>query len=344
VRQILRAFPADATARFFRELGVPLHEEADGKLFPDSNRARDVLDALLKAAANAGVALLVDHRVLDVSRGPDGFRITTAQGDLRARTVVLAAGGRSVPKTGSDGSGYEIAARLGHSIVPTTPGLAPLVLAAEDLLHQRLSGVSHDAELTVWVDGAVAARLRGALLWTHFGLSGPAALNASRHWARAHLEGRAVTMTASFCPDEDFEQIDARMRALAHDRPKASLHASLATFLPASMAEALLAALAMDREVTLAHLSRDQRRRLAHALTAWPLAIADTRGFNYAEVTAGGVSLAEIDPATMESRVCRGLYLVGEILDVDGRIGGFNFQWAWASAYVAGRSLGTLDE
>jgi predicted Rossmann fold flavoprotein len=345
VRQILRAFPVSHTVAFFGELGVPLHEEADGKLFPDSNRSRDVLDALLRESRARGVDLRTDRRVLDVARAPDGFIISTAGGTLGAAAVVLATGGRSLPKSGSDGSGYGVAERLGHTLIPTTPGLAPLVLAEAPsevrALHAELSGVAHEVELTVRIDGAAATRLTGALLWTHFGISGPVALNASRHWARAHLEGRAVALTANFCAGRSFDEVDAHLTQLAGDRAKASIRTALATLIPASVASGLLARLGIDAESILAHLSRGHRRQLAHALVAWPLPVSGTRGYTFAEVTAGGVALAEIDPASMESRACPGLYLIGEILDVDGRIGGFNFQWAWATAHVAARGLAT---
>jgi predicted Rossmann fold flavoprotein len=199
--------------------------------------------------------------------------------------------------------------------------------------------VAHEAELTVWIDGAATTRLTGALLWTHFGVSGPVALNASRHWARARLEEKTVAITASFCPGRHFAAVDALLTTLARDRAKASMQTAISTLVPRPVAAVVLRRLAIDGESILAQLSRANRRRLAHALVEWPLPIAGTRGYNYAEVTAGGLALTEIDPATMESRVCPGVYLVGEILDVDGRIGGFNFQWAWATAHVAARGL-----
>jgi predicted Rossmann fold flavoprotein len=191
----------------------------------------------------------------------------------------------------------------------------------------------------VWIDGTVAERLRGSLLWTHFGISGPVALNASRHWARAHLEGRPVALTLNCCPGESFDAVDRRLMRLATERPRALILTGLSAFLPAAVASTILGRLSIPSEETLAHMTRDGRRRLVHALTGWPLAVSGTRGYTVAEATAGGVALDEIDPATMESRVCPGLYLVGEILDVDGRIGGFNFQWAWSSARAAARSL-----
>jgi predicted Rossmann fold flavoprotein len=338
VRQILRAFPPAATIAFFGELGIRLHEEAGGKLFPDSSRARDVLDALLSRVAAEGVRLVAGCRVQDVARSADRFLVETTKGAVQATAIVMAMGGRSVPKTGSDGAGYAIAERLGHTIVPTTPGLAPLVLDANDRFHKELSGVSQDVELAIWANGAVSARIRGALLWTHFGVSGPAALDASRHWARARLLNQDVRMTVNFCPGSTFDDVDRRLTALAHERPKASIQSLLATLVPSSLAAAMVGELGAGSTVA-SQLTRDDRRRIARGLTERPLPVTDTRGYNFAEVTAGGVALEEIDASTLESRKCPGLYFVGEILDVDGRLGGFNFQWAWSTAYVAARAL-----
>ena len=339
VRRILRQFPVDETVAFFRDLGVPLHEEAGGKLFPDSNRARDVLDGLLRATHTCGATLLSAQRVIDVEPIDGAFRVVTASGDLHADCVVLATGGQSLPKTGSDGGGFAIAQRLGHTLVPATPALVPLLLDAADGFHRELSGVSHEVEIAIWIDGRVAERLSGAMLWTHFGVSGPVALNASRHWMRAHIEQRPVRLTVSFHPGQSFEEVDARWSGRARETPRATVQSTLADTLPSSVAAAIASRLGIDRSVALAHFARDDRRPLVRALVEWPLPVTGTRGYNYAEVTAGGIALDEIDPATMESRVRRGLYLVGEILDVDGRIGGFNFQWAWSTGFVAGRAL-----
>jgi predicted Rossmann fold flavoprotein len=341
VRRVLRGWPVKETVAFFRELGVPLHEEDDGKLFPDSNRARDVLDALLNEARRAGVTLTVDHRVVEVAPAGNRYRIVTSRGAIDSTRVVLAMGGQSLPKSGSDGSGFAIARQLGHTIVPTTAGLVPLLLAdGPDSIHRDLQGVAHAAELSSWIDGKAVTRLTASLLWTHFGISGPVALNMSRHWLRARLEGQLATLTVSFCPGQSFEDLERWWTARAAERPQASVHQSLASLVPASVATTLLGRLAIDDRTSLAHFRRDDRRRLVHALVRWPLAVTGSRGYNYAEVTAGGVSLDEIDPSTMASRVRSGLFLVGEILDVDGRIGGFNFQWAWSSARVCAQALG----
>lgn len=342
IKRVLDAFTADDTVRFFRSLSLQLQEEAGGKLFPTSERARDVLDALLGGAAAAGAHLLADHRVLDVQRAGGGFDIGTARGTIYSQRLVLATGGQSLPKTGSDGVGFQFARHLGHTIVPPTPALVPLILDEADAaaIHRELSGVSHEAELIVWVDGRIATRLCGPLLWTHVGISGPVALNASRHWLRAEIERRPVRLTVSFCPGQTFERLETHWTAMAAARPRVSVLTVLARQVPASVAAAIVGRLRIDPARELAHFARAERRALVHALLEWPLPVTRCRGYNYAEATAGGVALDEINPATMESRVCPGLYLVGEMLNVDGRIGGFNFQWAWSTGSVAGRAVG----
>ena len=335
VRRVLRAFPSPRAIEFFTALGVDLHEEEDGKLFPDSNRSRTVLDALLGEAARLGVALSPGVRVTDIRPSPETMVVDTTAGHCHARAVVLATGGRSLPKTGSDGFGYELARRCGHGYVETTPALAPLLLDGKR--HQALAGISHRVVLTVQ---AAAARLRleGPLLWTHFGASGPVVLNASRHWHRSRLDGNAGDVLLQVCPGETFESIDAWLHEEARRRPRARVSTVLARRLPAAVADAWARCAGVEEDVVMAHLPREDRRRLVHALVETPLRVRDSRGYGYAEVTAGGVPLTEIDPSTMQSRVCPRLYLVGEILDVDGRLGGFNFQWAWASGWVAGHA------
>lgn len=360
IRRILRALPVADTVAWFRDMGVTLHEEVDGKLFPDSNRARDVLEALLRTMESGGATLLADTRVEAIERAPgahirhdgephdhdaDGhypFILTTSSGPVHARAVVLATGGRALPRSGSDGAGYAMATALGHHLVQTTPALAPLTLAWDGVrpaIHQRLTGVAHPVDMAVWVDGRVDIRFSGSMLWTHFGVSGPVALNASRHVERARLHNRAVRVTIGFYPGFTFEQLDADLASTASERPKVMLQTVLAQTLPASVVTAVLHDLQIDSAQILGQLTRADRRRLAHALSEWELPVTGTRGYTYAEATAGGIDLSEIDPASMESRVCPGLFLVGEVLDVDGRLGGFNFQWAWATARVAGLAL-----
>ena len=336
IDRVLRAFPVAETRRFFEALGVGLHEEPGGKLFPDSHRARTVLDALLGEAARLGVRVLTGWRVDAVERRGGGLRVRGASGVIDTPRVVLTTGGLSVPRTGSDGHGLEMAAALGHTIVPTTPALVPLLL--EGGMHRRLAGVSHPATLRLQVGGRVAASATGSLLWTHTGVSGPVVLDLSRHWHRAALEGADPTVSMAFGGERTFETVEDFLLRESSSRPRASLATVLASRVPAAVGTELLLALGLEGSVSLAHLPREARRRVAHALSEWRLPVTGSRGYAAAEATAGGVTLEEVDPGTMASAVCPGLYLAGEMLDVDGRLGGFNFQWAWASGTVAGRA------
>jgi hypothetical protein len=220
--------------------------------------------------------------------------------------------------------------------VPPTPALVPLVL--EGTPFASLSGVSHEAVLTV-VDGRARTVVAGSLLWTHIGISGPAALDASRVWLRTVEEGRRPSLLLSVLPGLTFEGLEQWLVEGARAHPRATVRSELAALLPAAVLDVLLRHAGVDPAVTLAQLSRDARRAAVRGLLELPLPVSGSRGYQYAEVTAGGVPLEEIVPATMASRTCPGLYLAGEILDVDGRLGGFNFQWAWSSGWIAGRAM-----
>jgi len=336
VARVLRAFSVHDAIAFFRDAGVDLKREETGKLFPVTDKALTVLDALTGEARRAGVELRTASRVFSVEPEAGGFVLETGSGLVRAKRVILSTGGKSIPKSGSDGAGYELAKVLGHSVGETFPALVPLLLESGHWLT-ALSGVSCEAELTLsGARGKVLGRVCGSMLLTHFGLSGPAVLDMSRHWIAARATGEA-SLFASFAPGDDFEIVDGWIVETAKESPRRTLLNLLRARVSERLAEGLLregAAVAPD--TTLGKLARDDRRRVSHALTALPLPVSGDRGFAFAEVTAGGVPLEEVDPGTMESKVHPGLFLCGEILDVDGRIGGFNFQWAWASGKVAG--------
>ena len=337
VRNILAAFDEHATQRWFASLGVPLKREDTGKLFPVSDSARTVLEALLRRCAALGIGIRAQHRVSDVVLADCGtFDIVHHHGMLRAARVIMATGGRSLPRTGSDGGGWEIVRRLGHTVTPTFPALVPLVLQGG--FHAALSGLSQPVELSTFADGALIDRRTGSLLWTHFGVSGPVVMDGSRHWVIAHAGGRRVEMRCNFLPGHSFEQAERLLVDATTLRPRVSMQRLLAERLPDRLATALLVDAGVDPAVRAAQLSRPQRRALVHTLTAFVLPVVRARAWDFAEVTAGGVPLAEIDYRTMASRRVEGLHLVGEMLDCDARIGGFNFQWAWATGCVAGRA------
>ena len=341
VKNALRAFGADDTVRWFSSLGVELKREETGKLFPVTDSARTVVDALVRRAQTLGIEIRTGHRVASVAYELAGstaqFRIAHDHGEIVCQRLALATGGRSLPKSGSDGAGYAFARSLGHRITATWPSLVPLRLDAA-FGHAALSGVAHPAQLCVRVRGKRQARTTGDLLWTHFGISGPAAMDISRSWAAPREDGETPTLELSFLPEHTRESADARFLEDAKAHPQRSTERWLATHLPRRIAQWVCTRTGAAPDCPLAQVPRAVRRALVEDLTGLALPVTDTRGWDAAEVTAGGVPLDEVD-RRFASRRTQGLWLVGEILDCDGRIGGFNFQWAWAGGYVAGNAI-----
>ena len=340
VRNVLAAFGVESTIRWFASLGVELKREPTGKLFPVANSARAVLQALLSRCAALNVTLLTSHRVTRIipPAGDDpSFQILHAHGALRCSRVIVSTGGRSLPRSGSDGSGWDMLRELGHTVTPTHAALAPLVLAPQ-MFHAELTGLSQEVELSVFAGGKRIDRRTGSLLWTHFGISGPVVMDASRHWIIAHETGAAPTLQCNLFPGESFQQVEQWLIQSIADRPRASMLTHLSQRFTERAAFVLLRHAGIDPSTVAGQLSREARRTLVGVLTALVLPVTQHRGWNYAEVTAGGVPLNEIDFRTMQSRKVPELYLAGEVLDCDGRIGGFNFQWAWATGFLAGRA------
>jgi len=338
IKNVLAAFSCDDAVRWFASLGVELKREQTGKLFPVTDEARTVLDALVGHCRSLGVTLQTGSRVTGIEPSPEsGFDLRHSHGMLRAKHVILATGGRSVPRSGSDGAGYDFARRFGHSVTSTVPALVPLVLE-DAMFHKTVSGLSHDVELTTVVQGRKVDSRTGSLLWTHFGISGPVLMDASRFWTLARARGETADLLGNFLPDRTQEDTRQWLIGQATTHPRRSLCKTLALVVPARLAEALCLRADCDPGMATGQLPRTDRDRILQSLTRFPFPVIRDRGWNYAEVTAGGVPLEEVDYRTMESKLVHGLYLIGELLDCDGRIGGFNFQWAWSTGYLAGRA------
>ena len=364
IRRVLRAFPVPQTVEWFeRDLGVALKLEETGKYFPVSDDAQTVLDALLEAVGRAGVVLRSGARVVRLERagagwragvqevsgsavfgegvaraGETSFALSDVEPDewLDADAVVLATGGLSFPRTGSDGTGYGLAVSLGHTLVPPVPALTPLV--AVDPMCRSAQGVTLDVELALWVEGRVESRVRGSLLFAHFGVTGPAALDLSRRWHRA--EAKARRLTVSFVPGESFEQLERAWVDYAAANPRRGVRTWLAERLPERIADLLTTESGVGG-AAMSQIPRERRSTVLRGLLERDLGVTGTLGYEKAEVTAGGVPLSEVDASTLESRVAKGVWLCGEMLDVEGRLGGFNFQWAWSSGMVAGEAAAT---
>lgn len=336
IKKVLQRFDVPATVAFFRELGVELKREETGKLFPTTDQARTVLQALLTGAQQSGVAIYHPWRVATITQQATGFSVAGDWGQVRTKRVVLATGGKSLPKSGSDGAGYQLAQALGHTLTPhILPALVPLTLPKAHVLCS-LSGLAVEATLEVRAgNGKRLASFTGSTLCTHFGLSGPTVLDISRYWLHAQLADPQASLVINWWPGETPQSFEAQVLALGKQAPITLLRRQL----PDRLARALCTAAGLDPSAPGHSLTREQRKTLVRTVVEWPLPLTGSRGFTHAEVTAGGIPLDEIDLKTMASRRCPGLYLCGEICDVDGQIGGYNFQWAWSSGYVAGSSV-----
>jgi predicted Rossmann fold flavoprotein len=334
LRGMLRSWPLPAQREFFeREVGIPLKlEEETAKLFPVSDRARDVRDGLFALARRRGVEVRFDTSLTGLRPTPGGWCLETTRGGIDARAVVLATGGLSVPSTGSDGTGIRLAAALGHAVHDTYPALTPLV--AEPAPHASLSGLSLAVRLRAKWRGR-SAQASGGFLFTRRGYSGPSVLDLSHIAVRSRMAGGVGTHAAVFRVAWAVDSADEWRRALAASA--GLVLTTVARRLPKRLAEQLLreAGIPLDRRA--AELQRGERTALLEALTAFVLPWTGDEGYRMAEVTGGGIALDEVNPRTLESRRHRGLFLCGEMLDAFGPIGGHNFAWAWATGRAAGR-------
>ena len=332
LRNILRSWPlAEQIAFFERELGLPLVEECEtGKLFPASNRARDVRDGLLALAARRGARFLAETTVTGLEPAAGGWRIERELAEpLAVDAVVVATGGLSVPSTGSDGRGLALLAALGHAVHPTYAALTPAV--ASPAPFAALAGVSLPVTISARDHGRSAAS-SGGFLFTHRGYSGPSVLDVSHVLVRSRLEGDAGARLSVQWTRLD----EAAWEAALRPEGTRTVGGVLRRELPDRLADALAEVAGVAPSRSLAQLRRDERRRLIEVLVRGELPWTGDEGYRKAEVTGGGVSLAEVDPRTLESRRHPGLHLSGEVLDAFGPIGGYNFLWAWATGRAAG--------
>ncbi len=327
-----------ALRRWLAELGVPTFAPDGVHVYPVSESAADAQQALVRACTRAGVIFRLDCPVHGLSfQAVETAQLQTARGPWRGRNVILATGGRSYPKLGGGDQGYALARQAGHTVIPPLPALVPLV--TKETWPSACAGASvADAELSLARRGREAPCVRGALLFTHRGLSGPAALDLSGEVSARLADGAPVPAFLNLAPGRAPADWTRDLEQLPRSNGTRRVAAWLDGFLPRSVAGALAAACGVPADLTASRLAADQRERLAAHLAGWPLTIVATEGFDHAMVTRGGVSLREIDPHTLASRLVRGLYFAGEIVDLDGPCGGFNLQWAFSSGWLAGLS------
>lgn len=330
-------FPPDAAMRYFESLGIALKTERGNRVFPVSDRAGEILDALLREARSAGVILRTSVTVTALNSGDDGYDAVTDKGTFHARAVVLATGGLSMRRTGSTGAGYAFARGLGHTIENPRPSLVPLV-TAETWPREAAGLALKNVRLSAAPAGKRIHRF-GEMLFTHRGIGGPITLEISRFLTDTlSSDGGPVSVEIDLKPALDEKKLDARLQRELKESPRREFFSILTTLMPASLAEVFVRHLGFDRYLSASHVTREERIRLRRLLKALPLTVTATDPIETAMVTRGGVSLSEINPLTMESRLRPGLFFAGEIMDVDGDCGGYNLHMCWATGVLAGRS------
>jgi predicted Rossmann fold flavoprotein len=330
----LAAFSVQQTIDFFEAEGVATKIEETGKIFPVSNKAADVLDALLRRLARSGAVLALGEAVTGMAVVDGKFAIDTASRVLNGERVILTTGGQSYPGSGTTGDGYRFAAHFGHRIVPPRPALVPLTTSVPWV--GELRGITLPDVAVRILDGrATLAERRGSLLFAHFGLSGPVILDVSRA-VSGHAEPQSLVLEIDLLPTLAEQVLGDWLRDESLASGKKQLAVVLAQQVPRRLCETMLvlAGLVPDRKA--AALTKDERQRLVRTIKQLSIPLTGTLGFKKAEVTAGGVALDEVDSRTMQSKLVKNLYFAGEILDLDGPIGGFNFQAAWSTGWLAG--------
>jgi predicted Rossmann fold flavoprotein len=330
----LAAFSVEETIAFFEQAGVPTKVEETGKVFPVSNKAADVLGALLARLQSSGAALALGEPVLDLKPGSAGLAVATSHRVVTARRVVLTSGGQSYPGSGTTGDGYGLTARLGHIIVPPRPALVPITVAAPWVAELRGITVP-DATVRILNGRETLAARRGSLLFAHFGLSGPVILDISRV-VSGHPRPQSLLVEIDLLPALKEPEFEDHLRRESGAAGKKPLAAILSVYFPRRLGEMMLGVAGLPIDRRAASLSRGERAALVRVVKHVQLPATGTLGFGRAEVTAGGVALGEVDSRTLRSKKVPELFIAGEVLDLDGPIGGYNFQAAFSTGWLAG--------
>ncbi|MBN2320782.1 MAG: NAD(P)/FAD-dependent oxidoreductase [Acidobacteria bacterium] len=329
-------FDVKQTLSFFEELGIePVFEEG-GHVYPASGQASSVLDVLRYEMEQLGVEVICDKRISGIEKGRKGFRcVCSDTGEYPADRVIIAAGGKSAPNLGSNGSGFKLAERLGHTVKTPFPALVQIRLDAPFL--KRLSGIRIQGRAECRIDDVVTGSERGELLFADYGISGIPILQLSRPVSEYAGTGRKLSLHLDLFPDSTQKEAAERIaRRVAHN-PRKTLEMSFVGLMHKRLIGVILQQAGFeDSRSACGNLSRQEIHRLAMRMKDWPLRCTGVQSWMFSQVTAGGVDVDEVDPRTMESKIVPGAYFAGEVLDIDGDCGGYNLQWAWSSGWVAG--------
>ena len=331
--------------KFFDDLGVPVYEEKKtnkGKIFPVIDHAKTVRDMLVDALVEKGISIFCNTAVSAVTHKSDAWSIVSDKGDLTCNNLIISTGGKTYPSLGSDGSGYELAASVDHTIIPLVVSAVPVV--SKNLLSHYLQGEKMVMQATAVVGGKDMTTAVGDVMFTQYGFSGPAILDISYDVSiRIHREEKRDTaVRLSFFPNTSADEVRKILEKRWHAHPGLPVAHVLWGLLTQKASGAVCAAAEITKERVSGDLTRGEIDRIIRVLTAFTAEVTDTRGWNEGEFTAGGVDTDEVDPNSLASKKVNNLYFAGELLNVDGQVGGFNLSWAWSSGWVTGKLQGFL--
>lgn len=324
--------------KFCHSIGLILDIKKDGRCYPLSNEAKSVLIALKSAVSEAGVKIITDSKVIAIIKHDSHFNVQTEMGKQRYNNVLIATGSEAAPQLGATADGYSFARAFGHEILPTYPSLVQLHLNSKN--HHKMAGIKTTAEVTLFIDNKSNMKVTGDILFAAYGISGLAILDISQRASHALLHKQRVNIALNLLPRYDREELVNIIEKLFASVPKHDVHTALCGLLPAKIITYLLEDATIIQSSTVSTLSPKEIKKIAHLIGEWKFEVIDTHGFKHAEVSGGGVSTAQVNNKTMESKLVEGLYFAGEVLDIVGRRGGYNFNFAWASGMIAGKEMG----
>lgn len=333
----LKQLPFADFIEFCHSIGLLLDIKDDGRCYPLSNEAKSVLNALNSAAKNAGVKILIDTKVTKISKTENSFLVHTDHDKMKFDKLLIATGSQAAPQLGASDDGYSFARTFGHTIIPTYPSLVQLHLNSK--IHHKMAGVKTFAEVTLFVNNKEVEKVQGDILFASYGISGLAILDISQKASLALLNQHKVMLNINLLPRFNAQQLSDLLHQLIAAVPNHTLETLLGGLVPAKTVAHLCEAAVVNPLKAVFTLTPKEINKLLELIANWKFEVIGTHGFKHAEVSGGGIATKDVNHKTMESKLVKGLYFAGEVLDIVGRRGGYNFNFAWASGMIAGKEM-----
>lgn len=333
---VLSQFGVDSTMEFFESMGITPAVEPNGKVFPLSYQSSSMLDVLRYEIANEGIELITEAYVTSIKKDKKYTVILEDGRKFQGDKVIVATGGMALPNSGSDGNGYTLCKELGHNVVDVFPGLVQLELDGD--VFKPLTGTKFLGRAGIYIDNKLILEDTGDILFTNYGISGPPILQLSRTALENLRKGKEVEIRVSILHTKNIEELYEYLVYRFSLMPKKNIEIGLIGLINKKLILPILREANIDKNINSANLSNEEIRRLAETLLSWSFKVTGSQPWAHAQITAGGIDTQEINNKTMESKIHSGLYIVGELVDIDGDCGGYNLQWAWSSGYIAGEN------